>query len=230
MHTEVELYIELLLWLLPRLTHTANISSSSRLNNMDSKCVLLLLVVLASASSVALATDAPPLQDFCVADKEGIVPMNGFACKPPKLVTAEDFSFCGLDKPANASNAHGCGAALFTASQIPGLNTQGLSLVRIDFLKGGVNPPHIHPRASEVFVVMEGAIEVGFITSLPEIRVISKVVKAGEVFVFPSSQNPGTQPVFASVFGSHPKLAADILSKAIDIDEDIITQLQNKYK
>ncbi|CAN1226807.1 Putative germin-like protein 2-1 [Linum grandiflorum] len=150
--------------------------------------------------------------------------MNGFACKPPKLVTAEDFSFCGLDKPANASNAHGCGAALFTASQIPGLNTQGLSL---------------------------GAIEVGFITSLPEIRVISKVVKAGEVFVFPSalihyqknvgdgpayalaalnSQNPGTQPVFASVFGSHPKLAADILSKAIDIDEDIITQLQNKYK
>ncbi|CAN1226817.1 Putative germin-like protein 2-1 [Linum grandiflorum] len=180
-----------------------------------------------------------------------LVPMNGFACKPPKLVTAEDFSFCGLDKPANASNAHGCGAALFTASQIPGLNTQGLSLVRIDFLKGGVNPPHIHPRASEVFVVMEGAIEVGFITSLPEIRVISKVVKAGEVFVFPSalihyqknvgdgpayalaalnSQNPGTQPVFASVFGSHPKLAADILSKAIDIDEDIITQLQNKYK
>ncbi|CAN1226811.1 Putative germin-like protein 2-2 [Linum grandiflorum] len=166
-----------------------------------------------------------------------LVPMNGFACKPPKLVTAEDFSFCGLDKPANASNAHGCGAALFTASQIPGLNTQGLSLVRIDFLKGGVNPPHIHPRASEVFV--------------PEIRVISKVVKAGEVFVFPSalihyqknvgdgpayalaalnSQNPGTQPVFASVFGSHPKLAADILSKAIDIDEDIITQLQNKYK
>ncbi|CAN1764553.1 Putative germin-like protein 2-1 [Linum perenne] len=214
-----------------------------------SKCILL-LVVLSIASSIAQATDGNPLQDFCVAIKDG-VPMNGFQCKPAKSVTADDFSFCGLDKPANTSNTMGFKASLVTVLQIPGLNTQGISMARLDFAKCGVNPPHLHPRASEILIVMEGSLEVGFITTLPETRLISKVLKAGDAFVFPSalihyqknvgegpayaiaalnSQNPGAQPVITALFGSNPKIPIEILSKALEVESNVATEMQTKFK
>ncbi|CAL9103583.1 unnamed protein product, partial [Musa acuminata var. zebrina] len=52
---------------------------------------MLLLALLAMASSFAMASDPSPLQDFCVADKDSKVLVNGFVCKDPKVVKAEDF-------------------------------------------------------------------------------------------------------------------------------------------
>ncbi|XWS51051.1 hypothetical protein CRYUN_Cryun12cG0143000 [Craigia yunnanensis] len=47
----------------------------------------------------------------------------------------------------------------------PGLNTLGIAMNRVDFGPGGLNPPHLHPRASEIGVVIEGKLLVGFVTS-----------------------------------------------------------------
>lgn len=67
--------------------------------------------------------------------------------------------------------------------KIPGLNTLSVSLARIDYAPGGLNPPHTHPRATEVVYVLEGELEVGFITTAN--KLFSKTIKIGEVFVLP---------------------------------------------
>ncbi|WJX79972.1 GRR1-like protein 1 [Trifolium repens] len=48
---------------------------------------------------------------------------------------------------------------------------------------GGINPPHSHPRATEILFVLEGQLDVGFITTANVL--ISKTIVKGEIFVFP---------------------------------------------
>jgi len=104
------------------------------------------------------------------------VVVTGLACKDPKNVQASHFSFSGLHLAGNTSNG---------GVQIPGLNTLGISAARIDYAPYGINPPHTHPRASEILTVLEGSLEVGFVTSNPGNRLITKVLQKRDIFVFP---------------------------------------------
>jgi len=70
------------------------------------------------------------------------VQVNGFACKDATDVAAEDFYFSGLDKVGNTSNKQGSAVTPVNVAQIPGLNTMGISMVRIDYAPNGMNPPH----------------------------------------------------------------------------------------
>jgi quercetin dioxygenase-like cupin family protein len=58
-----------------------------------------------------------------------------------------------------------------------------VSLARIDYAPGGINPPHTHPRATEIVFVLEGQLDVGFITTTNVL--IEKTIVKGETFVFP---------------------------------------------
>ncbi|CAF2059156.1 BnaCnng07520D [Brassica napus] len=71
--------------------------------------------------------------------------------------------------------------------KIPGFNTLGVSLIRIDFVPGGQchKPPHTHPRATEILVLLEGTLVVGFLSNKDNNRLYSKVLYPGNVFVFP---------------------------------------------
>ena len=111
--------------------------------------------------------------------------LNGFGCKDPKMVNASDFSSSGLHITGNTSNPVGSRVTPMTATQIPGLNSLDISLVHIDYAPWGINPPHSHPRATEILTVLEGSLEVGFVTSNPQNRLITKVLQKGDVFVFP---------------------------------------------
>ncbi|KAL2532878.1 Germin-like protein subfamily 1 member 14 [Abeliophyllum distichum] len=95
----------------------------------------LLFTILALASSLAYASDPSPLQDFCVAvnDSKATVFVNGKICKDPKMVTADDFFFSGLNKAGNTSNPVGSKVTPVNVNQLAGLNTLGISLVRIDY-------------------------------------------------------------------------------------------------
>ncbi|KAM0037251.1 putative germin, rmlC-like cupin domain superfamily, rmlC-like jelly roll [Helianthus debilis subsp. tardiflorus] len=176
--------------------------------------------------------------------------VNGFACKNPSLVQADDFYFDGLRKRGNTSNAVGSKVSLVTVEQVPGLNTLGISMARVDYEPGGLNPPHVHSRATELFTVLEGTIEVGFVTSNPENHFITKVLHKGDVFVFPfrlvhfqrnignanalaistlSSQNPGIVTIANAVFGSKPDISSDILAKAFQTSNEVIENLQFKF-
>ncbi|XP_022847724.1 putative germin-like protein 2-1 [Olea europaea var. sylvestris] len=210
----------------------------------------LFFAVLIAICSVVLASDSSPLQDFCVADPNGPVLVNGHACKDPKLVQANDFFFSGLHLPGNTSNAVGSRVTPATVAQIPGLNTLGISLVRVDYAPWGINPPHTHPRATEILTVIEGTLEVGFVTSNPENRFITKKLVKGDVFVFPvglvhfqrnvgytnavaiaalSSQNPGVITVANAVFGSTPAIPNDLLAKSFQVDIKTIDWIQSKF-
>ncbi|KAJ9163195.1 hypothetical protein P3X46_022893 [Hevea brasiliensis] len=209
-----------------------------------------LLGFFALTFSLALASDGSPLQDFCVANPNNQVLVNGASCKDPKQVQAGDFLFTGLHLPGNTSNPAGSKATLVTAAQLPGLNTLGVSMVRIDYAPWGINPPHTHPRASEILTVLEGTLEVGFVTSNPDNRLITKVLNKGDVFVFPvglihfqrntgngyavaiaafNSQNPGVITIANAVFGSKPDISIDILTKAFQADKNVISQFQAKF-
>jgi quercetin dioxygenase-like cupin family protein len=176
--------------------------------------------------------------------------VNGLACKDPKSVQASDFSFSGLHMLGNTSNAVGSRVTAVNVAQIPGLNTLGISFARIDYAPAGINPPHTHPRASEILTVLEGSLEVGFVTSNPENRLITKVLQKGDVFVFPinlvhfqrnvgtsnavalaalSSQNPGVITIANAVFGSNPDIPSDILAKAFQLHKNVVNSLQSKF-
>ena len=134
--------------------------------------------------------------------------------------------------------------------QIPGLNTLGISLARIDYASGGVVPPHTHPRATEILTVLEGSLYVGFVTSNPNNQLITKVLHKGDVFVFPvglvhfqknvgytkavaisalSSQNPGVITIANAVFGSNPGIEGSVLAKAFQVDKSIVSRLQAPF-
>jgi quercetin dioxygenase-like cupin family protein len=177
--------------------------------------------------------------------------VNGKFCRDPKLVTADDFFFYGLQNAGDTSNKVGSKVTPANVEQIPGLNTLGISLARIDFApNGGLNPPHTHPRATEILVVLKGTLYVGFVTSSTENRLITKVLNKGDVFVFPiglihfqfnigkvnavaisglSSQNPGLITIANNVFGSHPPINPDVLAKAFQLDNNDVQDLQKKF-
>ncbi|GMN25867.1 hypothetical protein TIFTF001_001094 [Ficus carica] len=220
---------------------------------MKSVNILLTLSVLALATFIASAYDPSPLQDFCVAidDPNKTLFVNGKFCKDPKLVKAEDFFTYGLNNPGDTNNPIGSNVTTVNVDQIAGLNTLGVSLVRIDYAPYGQNPPHTHPRATEILVVVEGTLYVGFVTSNQDgNRLFTKVLNKGDVFVFPiglihfqfnpghypavafaglGSQNPGVIPIAKSIFGSNPAINPEILAKAFQLDQKVVKQLQKKF-
>ena len=171
-------------------------------------------------------------------------------CKNPKDVKTDDFFVSSLDKPGDTANKLGSNATLVNVEKLAGLNTLGISLARIDFAPYGLNPPHIHPRATEILTVLEGSLYVGFVTSNPDNRLFTKVINEGDVFVFPqglihfqfnygmknavaiaalSSQNPGVITVANAVFGSKPPISRDVLAKAFQTDKKTIDWLQAQF-
>ncbi|CAK7357334.1 unnamed protein product [Dovyalis caffra] len=188
--------------------------------------ILVIASLLAIACAMVTAFEPSPLQDFCVADPTSSARVNGLACLDSKMVQANHFSFSGLHIPGNTSNPLGSAVKPVFVGQLPGLNTLGISMARIDYAPW----------------VLEGKLFVGFVTSNPENRLITKFLEKGDVFVFPiglvhfqrnvghgsafsisslSSQNPGVVLVANALFGSTPSIPNDILAKAFQVDESV---------
>ncbi|XP_017239282.1 putative germin-like protein 2-1 [Daucus carota subsp. sativus] len=212
--------------------------------------VLFIGLLSAMTCFVALAIDNNPLQDFCVGDPTSPVLVNGLVCKNPRNVTADDFFFSGLNEAGDTSNPVGSNVTEVDVDQVPGLNTLSIGIARIDYAPRGLNPPHIHPRATEILTVIKGQLRVGFVTSNPENRLIAKDLNEGDVFVFPeglihfqknmgkgnavavsavNSQDPGVITIANAVFGSNPNISPDIISKAFMLDEETVKELQARF-
>ncbi|KAJ6794305.1 germin-like protein 5-1 [Iris pallida] len=197
--------------------------------------------------SRSLAADPDMLQDICVADLNSTTKLNGFACKPASAASEADFSFLGLAKPGATNNTMGSLVTAANVEKVPGLNTLGISMSRIDYAPGGLNPPHTHPRATEMAFVLEGELEVGFITTAN--KLITKTVTTGEVFVFPrglvhfqknngkapaaalvafNSQLPGTQSIAATLFASSPAVPDAVLAKAFQIGTKEVEKIKSR--
>eukprot|EP00249_Psilotum_nudum_P002355 c15347_g1_i1 orf=1-408(-) len=123
-------------------------------------CVFMVAVI---NLGLVFGSDPDPLGDFCVAETSVSIFLNDLPCKNPANVTSDDFKSTVLSTIGSTTNPMGLAVTLAGGSTFPGLNTQGLSVVRIDLAKGGFVPPHVHPRASEVIFVVKGAQLVGFV-------------------------------------------------------------------
>nr|XP_051202158.1 germin-like protein 8-11 [Lolium perenne] len=97
----------------------------------------------------------------------------------------------------------------------------------------------------------EGTLYVGFVTSNPENKFLSKELNKGDIFVFPqglihfqfnpnpykpavaiaalSSQNPGAITVANAVFGSKPMISDDVLAKAFQVEKNTVDWLQAQF-
>ncbi|XP_050204714.1 germin-like protein subfamily 1 member 20 [Mercurialis annua] len=214
---------------------------------------LVIFIFLALSFSFVTAVDPAPLDDFCVAlapsGSKLAVTENGQLCKDPKLVTADDFFYSGLNIPSNTNNRIRSNLTDVTVKEIKGLNSLGISIGRIDFAPNGITPPTYHPRVSEIRIVLAGTIYVGFITSNPDHRVFAKILRPGDVFVVPvglihfvrnigktpavlivayNGQNPDAVLVPNTIFGSTPPISPEVLVKSFQLDKKTVVNLQKQ--
>ncbi|XP_073041614.1 nectarin-1-like [Primulina eburnea] len=206
--------------------------------------MLAIMAIILVAGRVS--ADPDMLQDICVADLASAVKVNGFVCK--SNTSADDFFSTLLANPGSTNNTFGSLVTGANVQRIPGLNTLGVSLSRIDYAPGGLNPPHTHPRATEIVFVLYGELEVGFITTANVLY--SKTIKNGEIFVFPrglvhfqknngivpaaviaafNSQLPGTQTISTTLFGASPPVPDNVLSKAFQITVPEVQNIKSKF-
>ncbi|MCD9639145.1 hypothetical protein HAX54_023501 [Datura stramonium] len=217
---------------------------------------IITLAITAFLSSPAYAYDNNPLQDICVAvnDSKASVFVNGKICKDPKFATANDFCFSGLNVGGNAVPGLGLATKLVDVNNMPGLNTLGMSIVRLDLEPQSLFPLHTHPRAAELITVTEGTVYVGFLVSdainIFKSRLFSKILNPGDVFVFPqglvhflyntgrkkatvlaffNSQNPGLIAIPSSIFASEPPIVDDVLAKGFQLNKTQIAELRKKF-
>nr|VDD59195.1 unnamed protein product [Brassica oleracea] len=190
-----------------------------------------------------VSSDPDPLQDYCVSpplSPHQHIFLNGNLCKDPTKVTVYDFTTSALSKPGNTgANPFMTNVTLTTTTNLPGLNTMGLTMGRLDFGASGVVPPHVHARASEVTVCLDGVLLVGFVDTSG--RVFTQELHPGETFMFPkglihflynidtvssalavsglTSQNPGTQFVSMVSLDSKLQIPQDVLKRLYHIND-----------
>ena len=173
--------------------------------------------------------------------------LNGYACKDAANISASDFFFDGLAKEGVPNNLMGSVVTAANVQKISGLNTLGVSLSRVDIAPGGLNPPHTHPRATEMVFVLDGVLDVSFITTSN--MLVSKTVKKGVVFVFPrglthflknnsdkpaavlatfNSQLPGTQVIAQTLFAATPAVPDNVLTRAFQISTEEVDKIKSK--
>ncbi|CAN8265252.1 unnamed protein product [Cochlearia groenlandica] len=210
---------------------------------MATHFVVVVITMLVATVTIA---QSDMLQDFCVADLSSAVKVNGYICKDATQVTPEDFYFQGIASIAATNTSTGSVVTGANVQKVPGLNTLGLSMSRIDYAPNGLNPPHVHPRASEIIFVLEGQLYVGFVTTSG--KLVAKYLNKGEVFVFPrglvhfqkniaksapasviaafDSQFPGTQSLVSSLFGALPD---NILVESFQIKPKQVKKIKARY-
>ncbi|BFI14392.1 hypothetical protein MPTK1_5g02535 [Marchantia polymorpha subsp. ruderalis] len=223
-------------------------------------CDLILLTMFILMVGAVQAADPDPLQDFCIADLshksgQGYF-LNGYPCKDPATVRAEDFIFKGLKDASIISpeNPWGASANLAFARHWPALNTLGVALVRLDLIPGGVIAPHTHNLATEIVFVTAGELYIGFVANSDDVSAPNKLfagmVKAGEAFVIPrglvhfqmnkgtknastinflNSHNPGISFLPLTLFGAQPAVDPALLARSFAVNETAVSALESLW-
>ncbi|CAM0953143.1 unnamed protein product [Alopecurus aequalis] len=199
--------------------------------SMNFYSLVLVVVALVSTPLAVVAGDPDILTDF-------VMPMMGM----PMNITGDYFTYTGFRSKEEMPVS---GFSLLKASMVefPALNGQSVSYAVLRFPPGTVNPTHTHPRASELLLVVEGALSVGFIDTAG--KLYTKDLVEGDMFIFPKglvhyqsnqgsnfaaalsafgSANAGTVSVPVTVFGTGVDDA--VLAKSFKTDLPTVQKLK----
>jgi oxalate decarboxylase/phosphoglucose isomerase-like protein (cupin superfamily) len=129
------------------------------------------------------------------------------------------------------------------SENFPALTGLGISSALLEYLPGGINTLHTHPRGTELLYVLKGTLHVGLVDSANKLYV--QVLEKRDLFVFPkglvhyqinlgnktvyayaafSSSNPGTISLPANIFASG--IEDYVLEAAFKVNQTIIDTLQ----
>lgn len=189
--------------------------------------ILFFFITLATT----FASDPDIISDF-------IVPQN---CT---TLDGNCFTFTGLRNAFDIYPPKAFSVKKVSLSEFPILNGQSVSFAVLQFPAGSINPPHTHPRASELLYLIDGTLEVGFVDTKNVL--FKQTLKAGDMFVFPKGlahfqynrnhENPaaalsafgsasaGTVSIPISVFGTG--IDDVILAKSFKTNVDIIMKIK----
>nr|BAD86503.1 germin-like protein [Physcomitrium patens]BAD86510.1 germin-like protein [Physcomitrium patens] len=195
----------------------------------------LVMMITMAVVFTAQATDLELTTDFFVSVGTNKANLTG------DYFTSMDFR-CEPQIPEGARVA----VKKITSDTFPVLTGLGLSSAQIKYLPGGINPPHTHPRGTELLLVQKGTLTVGLVDTTN--KFYTQVLRKGDVFVFPkglvhyqinlghkpviayvafSSSNPGTVSLPATLFGSG--IPDNVHMTAFKVDGGVVDSLQRPF-
>ncbi|KAL5721225.1 hypothetical protein ACHQM5_013812 [Ranunculus cassubicifolius] len=156
----------------------------------------VLLSMLISFVALANASDPDILTDFVIPPNTNTSAING-----------QFFTYCSLRGIFDADIPTTFKATKASMAEFPALNGQSVSFAVLQFPAGSSNPPHTHPRASELLLVVKGSLEVGLVDTTN--KLYTQTLQLGDMFVFPKglvhyqyNADPKEQAQVISAFGS----------------------------
>ena len=144
----------------------------------------------------------------------------------------KDFVYNLFGSQPNVVGAGGTGRRA-AIEEMPALHGLGVSSVRFDILPCGINLPHVHPRGTELFHVLEGKFLTGFLEENSG-RYIEHNLTAGEVTFFPQGlihfeQNLECRnATFLSAFSSEDPGVLQITNRLFDINKEALSSSFNQ--
>ncbi|KAH0745524.1 hypothetical protein KY285_007181 [Solanum tuberosum] len=199
---------------------------------ISTKSSLLVLIsiftIVISRTTIASDPDIP--SDFTSPENQTSVDGNYFTYTAMRGIFQKSVDKCTTTKA--------------TKAEFPVLDGQGVSLAVLQFPPGSVNPPHYHSRATGLFLLLEGVLEVGFVDTKGVLY--TQRLKTGDIFLFPKGlqhyqynfdhkrkavgvaalggASPGTVTLPSSIFNSG--ISELVLAKSFKTDVKTIKQIK----
>ncbi|CAK9328462.1 unnamed protein product [Citrullus colocynthis] len=164
--------------------------------------ISLFTFVLLLATSAA---DIDLLQDICVADLASDI-------------SATDFFFDGLANPGLTNTTSGAVITGANVQNIPGPNTLGVSLARIDYAPGNVLISK-SIKKGEIFVFPKGLVHFQKNNGKDAATVVAAF----------NSQFPGTQSIATTLFATTPSVPNDVLTKAFQVGTKEVEKIKSRF-
>ncbi|TKW31946.1 hypothetical protein SEVIR_2G139300v4 [Setaria viridis] len=139
---------------------------------INSLSSLVLVLVALSAPLAVVGGDPDILTDY-------IVPLSA----NPGNISGEFFTYTGLRAALAAQAPANFTVTKASMAEFPALNGQSVSFAVLSYPPGSVNPTHTHPRASELLLVVDGTLSVGFVDTAG--KLFTQDLATGDMFVFP---------------------------------------------
>ncbi|KAL5583190.1 hypothetical protein UlMin_015632 [Ulmus minor] len=132
---------------------------------------LLALSYFAFVVQITMAGDADIVSDF-------IVPSNLTGG-----IDGNFFTFTGMRALGDADPPTTFKVSKASLAEFPALNGQSVSYAVLQFPAMTTNPPHTHPRSTELLFLLDGSLQVGFVDTTNTL--FTQTLQSGDLFVFP---------------------------------------------